>query len=81
MIILYVIILLLCIIVVILSLAINYILKKTYYFSEKEKDFITFTIDIYSQYAMDLGIQTKEQHDKLVIELNKIKNKFMVNKT
>ena len=48
---------------------------------DKEKDFIVFVIDIFEQYGDDLGIQSKEQHKKLVEELEKIKNKHFKTKT
>jgi predicted SpoU family rRNA methylase len=74
--ILYIVVVLLIIIILILSLTIFYFVKKSIYFSKKEKDFINFVIDIFEQYGDDLGIQSKEQHKKLVEELEKIKNKF-----
>jgi hypothetical protein len=49
--------------------------KKSIYFSDKEKEFIIFVIDIFKDYGDDLGIQTKDQHKKLVEELEKIKDK------
>lgn len=49
--------------------------KKSIYLSNKEKEFIIFIIDIFSDYGDDLGIQSKEQHKKLVEELDKIKMK------
>jgi len=36
-----------------------------------------FVIEIYEQYSSDLGIQSKEQHEKLIKELEKIKNKHL----
>ena len=45
------------------------------FISDKEKEFIVFVIDIFEQYGDDLGIQSKEQHEKLVNELEKIRNK------
>lgn len=72
--ILYIIIVLLAIIILFLSLALFYLSKKSIYFSDKEKEFIVFVIDIFIEYGDDLGIQSKEQHKKLVEELNKIKN-------
>lgn len=45
------------------------------YISDKEKEFIIFVIDVFKDYGDDLGIQSKEQHVKLVEELEKIKNK------
>ena len=40
-----------------------------------------FVIDIFEQYGDDLGIQSKEQHQKLVEELEKIKKKYFKIKT
>jgi hypothetical protein len=77
MLILYVIIVLLIIIILLLSIGLFFYLKKNIYLSEKEKEFIVFVIDIYEQYSDDLGIQSKEQHKKLVNELNKIKKKIL----
>jgi len=74
--ILYIIIVLLVIIILFLSLALYHFIKKSIYFSNKEKEFILFVIDIFIEYGDDLGIQSKEQHKKLVEELSKIKNKI-----
>lgn len=79
MIILYISILLLAVIILFLSLALYFLIKKSTYFTEKEKEFIVFVIDIFRDYGDDLGIQTKEQHQKLVEELDKIKNKHFKN--
>ena len=73
----YVIIFTLLIIVLFLALALYYFSKKSTYISNKEKEFIIFVIDIFTQYGDDLGIQTKEQHHKLTEELEKIKNKHL----
>ena len=43
--------------------------------SDKEKEFVLFTINIFEEYSSDLGIQSKEEHKKLCEELTKIKNK------
>ena len=67
---------LLALAVLFLSLAIYYFLKKGAFISDKEKEFIIFVIDIFEQYGDDLGIQSKEQHQKLVEELEKIKKKY-----
>jgi hypothetical protein len=71
------IIILLIVIILFLSLALYYLSKKGTYFSTKEKEFIIFVIDIFIEYGDDLGIQSKEQHKKLVEELQKIKNKHL----
>jgi predicted SpoU family rRNA methylase len=64
------------IIILFLSLALYYFSKKSIYFSNKEKEFIIFVSDIFKEYGDDLGIQSKEQHKKLVEELEKIKKKL-----
>lgn len=74
--ILYIAIVLLITIILFLSLALYYFSKKSIYFSNKEKEFIVFVIDIFKEYGDDLGIQSKEQHKKLVEELEKIKKKL-----
>jgi hypothetical protein len=81
MIILYILLILLALAVLFLSLAIYYFLKKGAFISDKEKEFIIFVIDIFEQYGDDLGIQSKEQHQKLVEELEKIKKKYFKIKT
>jgi len=53
------------------------LIKKSTYMSDKEKEFIVFIIDIFAEYGDDLGIQSKEQHKKLVDELEKIKTKHL----
>lgn len=63
-------------IILLLALALFYFSKKSVYFSNKENEFITFVIDIFEQYGDDLGIQSKEQHEKLTNELDKIKKKL-----
>ena len=76
MVILYILVTLLVVIVLLLSMTLYYFVRKTIYFSDKEKEFITFVIDIFKDYGDDLGIQSKEQHQKLVEELDKIKKKI-----
>ena len=65
----------LVLIVFVLSISIFFIIKKSIYLSDKEREFILFTMDIFIEYGEDLGVQSKEQHEKLVNELNKIKEK------
>lgn len=76
MLILYVSIGLLVIIILFLAASIYILIKKSIYLSDKEKEFIDFVIDIFQQYGDDLGIQSKEQHKKLVSELEKIRKKL-----
>jgi hypothetical protein len=70
----------LAIAVLLLALALYYLIKKSQYISDKEKEFIIFVIDIFEQYGDDLGIESKEQHQKLCEELEKIKNKYLKTK-
>ena len=74
--ILYILIVLLVTIILFLSLAFYLLLKKGAFISDKEKEFIVFVIDIFIQYGDDLGIQSKEEHQKITSELNKIKDKY-----
>ena len=78
--ILYVIILILAIVVLLLSAGLYFHIKKSQHISDKEKEFIAFAIDIYTEYGDDLGVQSKEQHKKLTEELTKIKNKYFITK-
>jgi hypothetical protein len=75
--ILYIAITLLTVAVFLLASALFRFSRKSTYFSGKEKEFITFVIDIFEQYGDDLGVQSKEQHKKLVEELEKIKKKLL----
>lgn len=75
--ILYILIVLLVVIVLLLALALYFFSKKSIYITDKEKEFIIFVIDIFEEYGDDLGIQSKEQHEKLTEELEKIKKKHL----
>ena len=77
MVILYIIIVLLVVIVLLLALALYLFAKKSTYLNDKEKEFIIFVMDIFKEYGDDLGVQSKDQHEKLVEELDKIKNKHL----
>ncbi len=77
MIILYIAIGLLSIVALLQAMALYYFIKKSTYLSDKEKEFITFVIDIFSEYGDDLGIQSKDEHRKIVNELDKIKKKHL----
>ena len=76
MVILYIVMVLLVVIVLLLAMALYLFAKKSIYLSDKEKEFIIFVMDIFREYGDDLGIQSKDQHEKLVDELEKIKNKI-----
>ena len=75
MVILYILIVLLVVVIILLAMALYMFAKKSVYLSDKEKEFIIFVMDIFAEYGDDLGIQSKEQHEKLVEELEKIKTK------
>jgi len=77
MIVLYILIILLTVIILFLSLALYLFAKRSTYISDKEKEFIVFVIDIFEEYGDDLGVQSVEQHKKLVNELEKIKKKHL----
>jgi uncharacterized membrane protein YfhO len=76
--ILYILIILLVVIIILLSLALYYFSKKSLYISDKEKDYIIFVIDIFEEYFDNDTVQSKEQHEKLVNELEKIKKKLKI---
>jgi hypothetical protein len=71
-----IIIIILLIICLILSISLLIFIKKNVFLSEKEREFIFFVFEIYEKFSDDLGIQSKDQHEKLVNELNKIKKKL-----
>ena len=73
------IIILLIVVIIVLVGTQRILIKKSTYLSDKEKEFVIFVIDIFSEYGDDLGIQSKEQHEKLVTELEKIKKKHLNN--
>lgn len=64
------------IIILLLAMVLYLFAKKSTYFSDKEKEYIIFVMDIFKEYGDDLGIQSKDQHEKLVEELEKIKSKL-----
>ncbi len=78
MIILTCIILLLVVIISILSYSIMKIIKNTSYLSDKEKDMIKFSIDMYVDYGEEIGITDEKQHPIIIDELGKIKDKLWV---
>ncbi len=78
MIILTCIILLLVVIISILSYSIMKIIKNTTYLSDKEKDMIKFSIDMYIDYGEEIGITDEKQHPIIIDELGKIKDKLWV---
>ena len=47
--------------------------------SSKDLQFIEFTVDMYIKYAKDLDICSKEQHEYIVKELERIRNQHLTN--
>lgn len=70
---LLIIIIFLCFILSIISLSLLYVIKKATYLSKKEKEFISFAIDMYIDYAKELNIESPKQHEFIVKQLKKIK--------
>ena len=75
-----VIILVLCLVVLLLSLALYSFIKANIYLSKKDKEFITFVIDMYIQYGDELKISSKEQEEVIIKNLNEIKKKILKGK-
>jgi len=65
------------VIILLLSITIFYIAKKSSYLSKKEKEFIEFCINMYIDYAKELKINSENEHDLIVKELEKIKEKLI----
>ena len=74
---LYILIAILIGIIALLAGALLLFAKKSIFLSKKENDFLIFVIDMYIQYAEELEINSEEQHDKIVMELNRIKKKHL----
>ena len=74
--ILYIVILLLVVVVMLLAMALYLFTKKSIYFSDKEKDFLKFVMDIFRDYGDDLCVQSKEKKKQIVEEMEKIKKKL-----
>lgn len=72
-----IIIVVLLVVAILLSIALVRITKNMVYLTEKEKDFINFTIDIYINFGEELGVESKEEHDRLVEILKKIQDKHL----
>lgn len=77
---LWVLIILLIIIILFLSIALFHVIKKATYLSKKQKEFIIFSIDMYLDYAEELEIYSKEQHDIIIKNLKEIKEEHLYKK-
>lgn len=47
--------------------------------SKKDLQFLEFTVDMYIKYSKDLNIHSKDQHEYIVGELERIRNKYLIN--
>lgn len=54
--------------------------KEFNYFTKKDLEFLEFTADMYIKYAKDLNIHSKEEHEFIVGELQKIINDKLIPK-
>ncbi len=44
---------------------------------DKDIQYLEFTVDMYIKYAKDLDIHSEEQHEYIVQELERIRNKYL----
>ena len=70
-------IILLILIIVGLTVSFFLLIKKVTPLSKKEKEFIEFAVNMYIKYAEELQITSPEQHEYLVKELKKIKERYL----
>jgi len=59
--------------VLVLAISLNAVIKKATYLSKKDKDFIIYVIDIYIDYADELKLNSIEEHEIIVKQLERIK--------
>ena len=72
----WILIIILALTILLLTIALLRVIKKAGYFSDKEKDMIIFSIDMYVDYGEEIGIADEKQHPIIVDELTKIKKKI-----
>lgn len=51
--------------------------REANFLEKKELEFLEFTVDMYIKYSKDLDIHSKEQHEFIVCELEKIREKLI----
>ena len=70
------IILILVVVVLLLSYMLLLLMKKATYMGDKDKEFILFAIDMFIEHSLEFKITSRDQVEKLNIELKKIRNKY-----
>lgn len=46
--------------------------------SDKDLQFLEFTVDMYIKYAKDFGIHSETQHEKIVAELTRVRDQYLI---
>jgi len=46
--------------------------------SDKDLQFLEFTVDMYIKYAKDFGIHSETQHEKIVTELTRVRDQYLI---
>jgi hypothetical protein len=72
----WILIILLAIIILLLTIAVIWVIQKATYLSQKEKDMVIFTIDMYTDFGEEIGITDEKQHPIILEELSKLKKKI-----
>jgi cell division protein FtsI/penicillin-binding protein 2 len=72
----WILVIIVALIILLLSITLFQVVKKATYLSRKEKDIVIFSIDMYVEYGEEIGITSKDKHDIIIDELNKVKKKI-----
>ena len=72
----WIILIILALIILILSISLVLVIKKATYYPKKDRDLIGFVIDMYIDYGEEIGITSKDKHDAIEKELNRLKKKL-----
>ena len=72
----WILLIILALIILLLTIAVIWVIEKATYLSQKEKDLLLFSIDMYIDYGEEIGITDEKQHPIIIDELTKIKKKI-----
>jgi len=72
----WILLIILALIILLLTIAVIWVIEKATYLSQKEKDMLLFSIDMYIDYGEEIGITDEKQHPIIIDELTKIKKKI-----